>query len=177
MIQRLWLLGLALVAALATPALRAGEPTAQPYVVVVGIDRYLPASFGKIHPRWKTPWVSILVQAALSGIILLVSQIKSATAIEAYQVVVEAWTDAGVSPLGDADCIGPVTPATDHGAPATDSVSLDDHGGQVSTDPGPGATATLPLNLRAHALYLGAYEIDVRHAATPSMRRVAIRTK
>ena len=30
---------------------------------VVGIDRYLPAAFGKIHPRWKTPWVSILVQA------------------------------------------------------------------------------------------------------------------
>jgi amino acid transporter len=22
---------------------------------VVGIDRYLPAAFGKIHPRWKTP--------------------------------------------------------------------------------------------------------------------------
>ena len=57
---------------------------------VVGIDRYLPAAFGKIHPRWKTPWVSILVQALLSGIILLLSQIKSATAIEAYQVVVDA---------------------------------------------------------------------------------------
>ena len=57
---------------------------------VVGIDRYLPAAFGKIHPRWKTPWISILVQAALSGIILLLSQIKSATAIEAYQLVVDA---------------------------------------------------------------------------------------
>jgi glutamate:GABA antiporter len=57
---------------------------------VVGIDRYLPAAFGKIHPRWKTPWVSILVQASLSGIILLISQIKSATAIEAYQLVVDA---------------------------------------------------------------------------------------
>ena len=29
----------------------------------VGIDRYLPAAFGKIHPRWKTPYISILVQA------------------------------------------------------------------------------------------------------------------
>ncbi len=57
---------------------------------VAGIDRYLPAAFGQIHPRWKTPWVSILVQALLSGIILLLSQIKSATAIEAYQVVVDA---------------------------------------------------------------------------------------
>ena len=43
---------------------------------VVGIDRYLPAAFGKIHPKWKTPWVSILVQAGLSGAILLLSQIN-----------------------------------------------------------------------------------------------------
>ena len=57
---------------------------------VVGIDRYLPAAFGKIHPRWKTPWVSILVQAGLSGAILLLSQIKSSSVIEAYQMVVDA---------------------------------------------------------------------------------------
>ena len=35
---------------------------------VVGIDRYLPKAFGKIHPRWKTPYVSILVQAVISGV-------------------------------------------------------------------------------------------------------------
>ena len=57
---------------------------------VVGIDRYLPAAFGKIHPRWKTPWVSILVQAGLSGAILLLSQVRTASAIAAYQVVVDA---------------------------------------------------------------------------------------
>lgn len=57
---------------------------------VVGIDRYLPSAFGKIHPRWKTPWVSILVQAALSAAILLLSQIKSSSVIEAYQFVVDA---------------------------------------------------------------------------------------
>lgn len=57
---------------------------------VVGIDRYLPAAFGKIHPKWKTPYISILVQATLSGIILLLSQIKSPSVIAAYQVVVSA---------------------------------------------------------------------------------------
>ena len=57
---------------------------------VVGIDRYLPSAFGKIHPRWKTPWVSILVQAAASCAILLLSQIKSNSVIAAYQVVVDA---------------------------------------------------------------------------------------
>jgi amino acid transporter len=43
---------------------------------IVGIDRYLPAAFGKIHPKWHTPWVSILVQAAISGAVLLISQIS-----------------------------------------------------------------------------------------------------
>lgn len=57
---------------------------------VVGIDRYLPTAFGKIHPRWKTPYVSILVQAILSGIILLASQIKSDTVQAAYQLVIDA---------------------------------------------------------------------------------------
>ncbi len=57
---------------------------------VVGIDRYLPRAFGKIHPRWKTPWVSILVQAGLSGIILLLSQIHTRSAIVGYQIVVDA---------------------------------------------------------------------------------------
>ena len=56
---------------------------------VVGVDRYLPAAFGKIHPRWQTPYVSILVQAVISGAILLLSQINE-TAIGAYQKLVDA---------------------------------------------------------------------------------------
>jgi amino acid transporter len=56
---------------------------------VVGIDRYLPKAFGKIHPRWRTPYISIIVQAVLSCIILLLAQIQ-ATAATAYQVVVDA---------------------------------------------------------------------------------------
>jgi len=55
---------------------------------VVGIDRYLPAAFGKIHPRWKTPYVSIIVQALASGAVLLISQI-SETMRGAYQVLVD----------------------------------------------------------------------------------------
>jgi glutamate:GABA antiporter len=55
---------------------------------VVGIDRYLPRAFGKIHPRWKTPYVSILVQAVLSGGFLLLSQINDTTR-GAYQKLVD----------------------------------------------------------------------------------------
>ena len=56
---------------------------------VVGIDRYLPAAFGKIHPRWKTPYISILVQAIVSGTILLLSQINETTR-GAYQFLIDA---------------------------------------------------------------------------------------
>jgi glutamate:GABA antiporter len=58
---------------------------------VVGLDRYLPAAFGKIHPKWKTPYVAILVQAAISGVILLATQINE-TANSAYQILVDATT-------------------------------------------------------------------------------------
>jgi amino acid transporter len=58
---------------------------------VVGVDRYLPAAFGKIHPRWKTPWVSILVQAAISAAILLGSQIN-----ESMQGAYQKLIDAGI---------------------------------------------------------------------------------
>ena len=56
---------------------------------VVGIDRYLPAAFGKIHPRWKTPYVSIIVQASVSALVLLFSQINE-TMRGAYQFLVDA---------------------------------------------------------------------------------------
>jgi amino acid transporter len=55
---------------------------------VVGVDRYMPAAFGKIHPRWRTPWVSILVQAGISAAILLASQINE-TIRGAYQSLVD----------------------------------------------------------------------------------------
>jgi amino acid transporter len=56
---------------------------------VVGIDRYLPRAFGKIHPKWKTPYISILVQAGVSGTILLLSQINQTTR-GAYQILIDA---------------------------------------------------------------------------------------
>jgi len=56
---------------------------------VVGIDRYLPRAFGKIHPKWKTPYISILVQAGVSGAILLLSQINQTTR-GAYQILIDA---------------------------------------------------------------------------------------
>src|SRR5262249_47740584 len=33
---------------------------------VAGIDRFLPAAFGRLHPRWHTPYVALLVQAVIA---------------------------------------------------------------------------------------------------------------
>jgi amino acid transporter len=38
---------------------------------VIGLDRYLPAAFARLHPRWKTPHVAILSQAAACSVFLL----------------------------------------------------------------------------------------------------------
>ncbi|HWX37874.1 MAG TPA: APC family permease [Candidatus Sulfotelmatobacter sp.] len=58
---------------------------------IVGIDRYLPAAFGKIHPKWRTPYISILVQAGISGLVLLLAQINE-NMRSAYQILVDAAT-------------------------------------------------------------------------------------
>jgi amino acid transporter len=42
-------------------------------LLVVGVDRYMPKSFSKIHPRWGTPHVAILVQAVIASVIVLMS--------------------------------------------------------------------------------------------------------
>ena len=55
---------------------------------VAGVDRYLPEFFGKIHPRWKTPWISILIQAGISAAILIASQINTTLAV-GYQFLVD----------------------------------------------------------------------------------------
>jgi len=46
---------------------------------IVGIDRYLPKAFGKVHPTWRTPYISILVQGGLSLALLLASNINETT--------------------------------------------------------------------------------------------------
>jgi amino acid transporter len=56
---------------------------------VVGIDRYLPPAFGKLHPRWRTPYIAILFQGAVSAALLVVSQI-SETVRGSYQMLVDA---------------------------------------------------------------------------------------
>ena len=41
---------------------------------VAGIDRFLPAAFGALHPRWKTPHVALLVQAGIALVFVFIGQ-------------------------------------------------------------------------------------------------------
>jgi glutamate:GABA antiporter len=49
---------------------------------VIGLDRYFPKAFGAVHPRWHTPYVAILVQAALATIFLMLSVLGKGTNVE-----------------------------------------------------------------------------------------------
>jgi amino acid transporter len=41
---------------------------------VAGIDRFLPPSFGALHPRWKTPWVALATQFVLGALFIFLGQ-------------------------------------------------------------------------------------------------------
>jgi amino acid transporter len=41
---------------------------------VAGIDRFLPEAFGRLHPRWHTPYVALLVQATIAGLFVFLGQ-------------------------------------------------------------------------------------------------------
>jgi amino acid transporter len=54
---------------------------------VAGIDRFLPPAFGALHPRWRTPYVALLVQAAIAGLFIWLGQ--AGTSVRgAYDVLV-----------------------------------------------------------------------------------------
>jgi len=54
---------------------------------VAGIDRYLPPAFARLHPRWGTPYVSLLTQAAVTVVFIVLGQ-AGTTVKGAYEVLV-----------------------------------------------------------------------------------------
>src|ERR1017187_8055763 len=54
---------------------------------VAGIDRFLPPAFGRVHPKWGTPYVSLIVQALCCVLFIVLGQLGS-TVHGAYQVLV-----------------------------------------------------------------------------------------
>jgi amino acid transporter len=54
---------------------------------VAGIDHFLPPVFGALHPRWRTPWVALLVQSVLGAVFIFLGQ-AGTTVKGAYDVLV-----------------------------------------------------------------------------------------
>jgi len=54
---------------------------------VAGIDRFLPPVFGKLHPKWRSPYVALIVQCACGVLFVFLGQ--AGTSVKgAYDVLV-----------------------------------------------------------------------------------------
>jgi APA family basic amino acid/polyamine antiporter len=38
-----------------------------------GVDRALPPAFSRVHPKWRTPYISLLTQGALAAVFIVLS--------------------------------------------------------------------------------------------------------
>jgi amino acid transporter len=56
---------------------------------VAGIDRYLPDAFARLHPKWRTPYIAIILQALLSAVLLIVSNLGQ-NVRAAYDILINA---------------------------------------------------------------------------------------
>jgi amino acid transporter len=54
----------------------------------IGLDRYLPAAFGKLHPRWHTPHVALLTMGIASTVFLILMQFGESLRT-GYQLLVD----------------------------------------------------------------------------------------
>ncbi len=55
---------------------------------VAGVDKYLPEKFGKIHPKYGTPYVAVVVQGLIATLFIIMSFIGS-TVEEAYLILID----------------------------------------------------------------------------------------
>jgi glutamate:GABA antiporter len=62
-----------------------------------GVDHLLPAAFARLHPRWSTPWVSMLIFGALASVLLVAIQLGD-TIRAAYQTIVSLMVISGFLP-------------------------------------------------------------------------------
>ncbi len=67
-----------------------------PYAV--GADRFMPAALARVHPKWRTPHVSIIVFGTLSGVFLILAQLGDSMR-SAYQTVTDMMVLAGLGPF------------------------------------------------------------------------------
>jgi amino acid transporter len=62
-----------------------------------GVDRLLPAAFGRVHPRWGTPYVSILALGLVATFLLVIYQLGDTIRV-AYDELVSMMVITGFLP-------------------------------------------------------------------------------
>jgi amino acid transporter len=55
---------------------------------VIGLDHYLPDAFGNVHPKWGSPYISLLMQGVVLTLLFL-SSIVGSTVKEAFLVLLD----------------------------------------------------------------------------------------
>ncbi len=65
---------------------------------VAGIDRFLPASFGRLHPKWRTPIVALATQSTIAALFVFLGQ-AGTTVKGAYDVLVSMMVIAVLLPF------------------------------------------------------------------------------
>jgi glutamate:GABA antiporter len=56
----------------------------------VGVDRYLPPIFSRIHPKWSTPYFSIFIQGVISSLFIGLSAVGSGNVRQFWQLLLGA---------------------------------------------------------------------------------------
>jgi amino acid transporter len=65
---------------------------------VIGVDRYLPPAFARLHPRWGTPYWALLAEGVVCSVFLIVS-IVGETLRAGYQTLVDLTTVTTMVPF------------------------------------------------------------------------------
>ena len=54
---------------------------------VAGLDSYMPSWLGKVHPRYRTPYAALIVQAIVSLVLVVINFVASGGVQEAFQTM------------------------------------------------------------------------------------------
>jgi len=65
---------------------------------VVGVDRYLPAALGRLHPSYGTPHVALMIQGVLTSLMLMAA-LSGSTIHEAYIILIDMTVIMSLLPL------------------------------------------------------------------------------
>lgn len=55
--------------------------------LTIGMDRYFPGAFGRIHPKYRTPYVAFFVQASIGTIFLLITVLGKGTTVQTVYLI------------------------------------------------------------------------------------------